>query len=92
MVGRPACYGVEMMSDKAAVLTAIIQYKIKNDGCTPTVRWLAKKCGISSSSTVQWFINELIADGKLRRGEGKRDLKVVGGRWEYGRQPKVDID
>lgn len=72
------------MSSKSAVLTAIIHYKLKNDGNTPTVRWLADKCGIASTSIVQRFIQELVDDGKLRRGEGKRDLKVVGGRWSLG--------
>jgi predicted transcriptional regulator len=79
------------MSDKAAVLTAIIQYKLKNNGCTPTVRWLSYKCGISSTATVQRFINELVADGRLRRGEGKRDLKVIGSRWLYTNSERGEV-
>ena len=63
----------------------IIDYKIANDGLSPSIREIATACNISSTSIVDYHIGKLVDAGKIemRSGIGKkvRGIKVVGGLW-----------
>lgn len=65
------------------VLSAIVEYKRKNDGCAPSVRELRRACAISSSSVVHHHLNRLEKAGLIEREANEpRSIRVVGGEWK----------
>lgn len=80
------CFGVEMeveLSDKSLrVLSAIIRYKIKHDGNSPTLRDLMRMVGISSTSVISHHLRRLELAGKIERGvSSARDIVIPGAKW-----------
>lgn len=64
-----------------AVYDYIVRYKRINDGVAPAIRDIQTACGISSTSVVAWHLDKLVAQRRIRRGPGGRNLRVVGGAW-----------
>jgi len=61
----------------------IINYKRAHDGNSPTYREIRDACRISSTSIVSYWIDKLVASGRLRLSgdTGSRKIIVVGGQW-----------
>lgn len=66
----------------AGILQAIIDYKVANDGASPSVRELGRVAGVSPS-VVQYHLARLEEAGAIERTATPRarGIKVVGGRW-----------
>ena len=66
----------------------IVAYKRDHDGNSPTIREIQDECGISSTSVVFYYLNQLEARGLIRRPEPKigsryaSRIEVIGGRWK----------
>ena len=72
------------MKDENKVLKAIVTYKQRHDGNSPTYRDIMAMTGLSSTSTVAYHLAELERAGKIRRPArtgNSRVIEVVGGRW-----------
>jgi SOS-response transcriptional repressor LexA len=65
------------------VFEFIVDFKKDHDGNSPTVREIAKKCKISSISTVSFILDELDESGKIKllNNGQSRQIHVVGGSW-----------
>ena len=64
----------------------IVTYKRNHDGNSPTGREIMDACNISSTSMVDFYLNELAKKGKIERLGGKgasRNIRVVGGSWTF---------
>ena len=65
----------------------IVMYKCQNDGNSPSMRQIALRCGLASTSQVDYYLNMLEVQNKIRRtdkGDGvdnRRQIAVVGGQW-----------
>lgn len=65
-----------------AVLQAIIQFKVANDGASPTVRELARLTGAANQSSVVYHLRRLEDAGLIKREFAlARVIRVVGGEW-----------
>ena len=70
------------MADR--VFDYIVDYKSKHDGLSPAYRDIISAVGISSTSTVRYYLDNLEKRGKIELTEFKsRTIKVVGGSWTY---------
>lgn len=69
--------------DRERVLAYLIKYKAANDGEAPTVREIMRACGIASSSSVSYALDDLEAAGRIKRLRGRGGIRVVGGKWEF---------
>jgi len=67
--------------DHERVLAYLILYKAANDGEAPTIREIQRACGIASSSSVKYALDDLEEAGKIKRLRGRGGIRVVGGRW-----------
>lgn len=55
-----------------------IELFISTKGYAPTYREIMEGVGLSSTSQVSWYIDELVEEGKLKREAGQaRTLRVV---------------
>lgn len=63
------------------VLKFIIDYKLKNDGCAPSRRQIARAVGLGSPSTAQQRLERLETAGKIRLLGQNNGIAVVGGKW-----------
>lgn len=76
---------VEQITER--VLRFIIDFKVKYDGNTPTIRDIETGMGFSSTSIAMLYVNRLISWGYMRRmvtpDTGTVHFCVVGGQWEY---------
>lgn len=61
------------------LLDAIIQYKLTNDGCAPTIRELMALCAIPTTSVVLYHLRCLEREGTIER-DG-HIIRVTGARW-----------
>lgn len=65
----------------------IIAYKRQNDGNSPSVRQIALRCDLASTSQVHYYLNILETQNRIRRidkgdgVDGRRYIAVVGGKW-----------
>jgi len=66
------------------VFSAIVEYKLANDGCAPSTRDLMLSCDISSSSVVNRCLKDLERDGLIELA-GVRSIRIHGGKWTYGK-------
>ena len=69
------------------VLIFLKMYKAKHDGCSPTYAQIAEGCRLASSSVASYHLGKLAGLGLIRMPEGKRDIKIVGGRWTMEQAP-----
>lgn len=68
--------------DYEEIYRYIVAYKRDFDGVAPTFREIMVACKISSISHVQYILNRLHDDGRIRFDPFKmRGIEVVGGRW-----------
>lgn len=66
-----------MLSEKAKMILHYLQSRSLNDGA-PTVREICRDLDIKSTSTVQRYVEELAAEGFIRKDDGKRrTLRLV---------------
>jgi len=81
------------MNDENIVLKAIIAYKQRHDGNSPTYRDLMAMTGLSSTSTVAYHLDNLERAGRIRRPArtgNSRVIEVVGGRWVAPLKIRID--
>jgi repressor LexA len=65
------------------VFDFIVRYKSEHDGIPPTIREIAEGMGMSSTSTVVYYLTRLAKDGKIQMMAGARGIMVTGGQWQY---------
>ena len=74
------------------VLEAIINFKINNDGLSPTLRDIMRVTDITSSSVVTYYLNKLEHQGFISRNPKiSRGIQVVGGKWIYENPETKDV-
>ena len=56
-----------MKSNKQTEILEFIQYKIENEGYSPSIREIAEKVNLKSTSSVHHHLNNLIEKGLLRK-------------------------
>jgi SOS-response transcriptional repressor LexA len=61
----------------------IVSYKCANDGNSPSLREIMTACGVTSSSNMQFILNNLVDENLIRIRPGQRNIQVVGGCWSY---------
>jgi repressor LexA len=65
------------------VLKFIVDFKQSHDGNSPSIREIADKVGLSSSSSVFYYLDRLESAGRIRRNGTRSFIEVTGGRWVY---------
>lgn len=77
-----------------ALFAWIVAYKRVHDGNSPTVREIARGCGMTTTSLVNYHLRQLERQGCLRTENGQagqrqtRNIVVIGGQWTYRRKRK----
>lgn len=64
------------------ILSFIIQYKVKNDGNSPTLQEIANGLGYKSKSPVLNKLQQLERAGQIERQPNRSYIIVVGGYWQ----------
>ena len=59
------------MSDKAQEILEFINFTLKNDGYSPSVREICEAVNLKSTSTVQYHLNKLEKKGVINKSDGK---------------------
>jgi repressor LexA len=59
------------MSNKAYEILEFINFTLKNDGYSPSVREICEAVNLKSTSTVQYHLNKLEKKGVINKSEGK---------------------
>lgn len=63
------------------IYTYLMEYKRNHDGIPPTVREIADKLGMGSTS-IQYQLDNMERDGLIRRKVGRsRSIQIIGGRY-----------
>ena len=71
-------------------LDFIIQYKMENDGNSPTMREIAAGIGVQSVSYVDYLLKDLAAYGKIERVKRRNgSIRVTGGKWTVRAEQKT---
>jgi hypothetical protein len=73
-----------VLSERALeVLEYVILHKRENDGNSPTVREIMRKCQISSTSMVHYYLDQLQYFDKIHC-QGIRNIVIVGAKgWSF---------
>ena len=67
-----------------AIFNFIVYFKLIHDGNSPTIRLIQEGVGISSTSMVNYYLDELETQGRIRRPrERAAAIEVVGGKWVF---------
>ena len=72
------------INNRQAIYEFIVQFKIDHDGNSPTYREIMAAIGISSSSTVAYYLNQLEEAGLIIRpmeGGNSRVIEIPGAVW-----------
>lgn len=80
---------VDSRSDATAmrVYDCILRYKARHDGCSPSMREIARLAKISSTSMVSYYIDKLESMRMIRRSDDDEgfphacSIEVVGAKW-----------
>ena len=72
---------VEARTKPEKVYDFILEFKRVHDGNSPTIREIVTSCKISSTSMVWFYLNQLAADGLIKRQAS--NIEVVGGKWIF---------
>ncbi len=73
---------MEPSAEETRILQFVVDFKRRNDGCSPSLREIAEGCGICSTSVVRYHLDKLEAAGQLRfSGSGLSRNIEVGGEW-----------
>lgn len=61
----------------------IVEFKMKFDGNSPSIREISRACGISSTSMVNFYLEKLVDQGLIEISEGleRNKILVKGGKW-----------
>lgn len=61
----------------------IVEFKMKFDGNSPSIREIAEDCNISSTSMVAYYLEKLVESGLIEMSEGleRNKILVKGGEW-----------
>lgn len=73
-----------------AIMSYLIDFKKKHDGNTPSTSQIMDACGISSTSMVSYYLDQLVLYGWIRLTGGtskNRMIELAGGSWTF--QPGV---
>lgn len=76
---------------RQAVFDFIVSYKRANDGNSPSLREIMAACGITSTSLMQFILDNLVDDGLIRIGPGPRNIAVIGGCWTFSASPSSNF-
>ena len=72
------------MSNKAQEILEFINFTLKNDGYSPSVREICEAVNLKSTSTVQYHLNKLEKKGVINKSDGKsRSLHLNNSISEY---------
>jgi repressor LexA len=78
------------MSNKAQEILDFINFTLKNDGYSPSVREICEAVNLKSTSTVQYHLNKLEKKGVINKSEGKsRSLHLNNSISEFRSVPIV---
>jgi repressor LexA len=78
------------MSDKAQEILEFINFTLKNDGYSPSVREICEAVNLKSTSTVQYHLNKLEKKGVINKSDGKsRSLHLNNSISEFRSVPIV---
>lgn len=67
----------------------IVEYKRENDGLAPSIREIADRFEINSTSTIKNILGRLVRDNKIELISGKAGgIKVVDGRWSLASEER----
>ena len=74
---------MNMKMKQSEIFAFIKRHKQAHDGNAPTLREIRDVCGLSSTSVVNYCLDNLEDAGLIRRPEkgASRGIEVVGGRW-----------
>jgi SOS-response transcriptional repressor LexA len=64
----------------------IVRFKKENDGCTPSTREMARTLGITSTSTIHYYLRRLERFKRIEflgAPNTTRMIRVVGGEWNF---------
>jgi predicted transcriptional regulator len=81
------------ISNKAqAIYQYIVTFKEKYDGNSPSFREIAIGCDISSTSMVNYYLDQLIDEGLIEMAEGLERSKIMvkGGEWRL-KDEQIDL-
>ncbi len=78
------------MSSKAQEILEFINFTLKNDGYSPSVREICEAVNLKSTSTVQYHLNKLEKKGVINKSDGKsRSLHLNNSISEFRSVPIV---
>ena len=78
------------MSNKAQEILEFINFTLKNDGYSPSVREICEAVNLKSTSTVQYHLNKLEKKGAINKSDGKsRSLHLNNSISEFRSVPIV---
>ena len=78
------------MSNKAQEILEFINFTLKNDGYSPSVREICEAVSLKSTSTVQYHLNKLEKKGVINKSDGKsRSLHLNNSISEFRSVPIV---
>ena len=78
------------MSNKAEEILEFINFTLKNDGYSPSVREICEAVNLKSTSTVQYHLNKLEKKGVINKSDGKsRSLHLNNSISEFRSVPIV---
>lgn len=69
--------------DYDEIFQFLVDFKTDHDGNAPSMRTIADNCKISSTSVVEYILDDLEKRGKIKRDPDTRQIRVVGGKWSY---------
>ncbi len=69
------------MDRRQKVLDFIVRYKREHDGNSPTRREIGEACQISSTSVVNYYLDQLARAGLIETARKARAITVMGGSW-----------
>lgn len=71
-------YKMRRLETLQEIYDQVLDYKVENGGNSPSMRWLQEACYISSTDLVRRYLIDLQNLGLIERGEGARQIAVVG--------------
>lgn len=79
-----------MISNKKTdiIYEFILTFKKSHDGNSPTIREIKEYCDISTTSLVEYYIEQLVEEGRIILSEemGSRRIMVPGGEWNLSKE------
>lgn len=69
------------VTKKQKVFEFIVKFKKEHDGNSPTIREIGIACNITSTSVVDYYLNQLVEVVLIFREGKQNSIKVIGGCW-----------